>query len=139
MNTKTTIATLICIGSMVGSSSLIYGQVEAVAGVNYQQVATLKWYPAIQTGTNTFALGNTPEGVAFDGANIWVSNVNSSTVTKLRAADGAAVVNTCSTGAIRPFPRHSAYGSAKWALRGFTQIAAAELAASGIRVNAVFP
>jgi 3alpha(or 20beta)-hydroxysteroid dehydrogenase len=57
----------------------------------------------------------------------------------LRAADGAAVVNTCSTGAIRPFPRHSAYGSAKWALRGFTQAAAAELASSGIRVNAVFP
>jgi 3alpha(or 20beta)-hydroxysteroid dehydrogenase len=42
-------------------------------------------------------------------------------------------------GAIRPFPRHSAYGSAKWALRGFTQVAAAELATSGIRVNAVLP
>lgn len=61
------------------------------------------------------------------------------TLDLLRAADGAAVVNTCSTGAIRPFPRHSAYSSAKWALRGFTQVAAAELAASGIRVNAVFP
>lgn len=57
----------------------------------------------------------------------------------LRAADGAAVVNTCSTGAVRPFPNHAAYGSAKWALRGFTQIAAAELAPSGIRVNAVLP
>ena len=61
------------------------------------------------------------------------------TLDQLRAAEGAAVVNTCSTGAIRPFPRHSAYGSAKWALRGLTQVAAAELAASGIRVNAVFP
>jgi 3alpha(or 20beta)-hydroxysteroid dehydrogenase len=61
------------------------------------------------------------------------------TFEQLRAADNAAIVNTCSTGAIRPFPRHSAYGSAKWALRGLTQIAAAELAASGIRVNAVFP
>ena len=57
----------------------------------------------------------------------------------LRAADGAAVVNTCSTGALRAFPNHVAYGSAKWALRGLTQIAAAELTASGIRVNAVFP
>jgi 3alpha(or 20beta)-hydroxysteroid dehydrogenase len=57
----------------------------------------------------------------------------------LRRADGAAVVNTCSTGAIRAFPNHSAYGSSKWALRGLTQIAAAELAPSGIRVNAVFP
>lgn len=57
----------------------------------------------------------------------------------LREADGAAVVNTCSTGAIRPFPNHAAYGSSKWALRGLTQVAAAELAPSGIRVNAVFP
>jgi 3alpha(or 20beta)-hydroxysteroid dehydrogenase len=61
------------------------------------------------------------------------------TLDQLRGAEGAAVVNTCSTGAIRPFPQHSAYGSAKWALRGLTQIAAAELAPSGIRVNAVFP
>ncbi len=48
-------------------------------------------------------------------------------------------MNTCSTGAIRPFPNHAAYGSSKWALRGLTQAAAAELAASSIRVNAVFP
>ena len=49
------------------------------------------------------------------------------------------IVNICSTGAIHPFPRHAAYGSAKWALRGLTQNAAAELAPFGIRVNAVFP
>ena len=60
-------------------------------------------------------------------------------VEHLRGADGAAIVNTCSTGAIRPFPFHAAYGSSKWALRGLTQIAAAELAGDGIRVNAVFP
>ncbi len=57
----------------------------------------------------------------------------------LRAAEGAAIVNTCSTGAIRPFPNHAAYGSSKWALRGLTQAAAAELAPAGVRVNAVFP
>ena len=57
----------------------------------------------------------------------------------LRAAKGAAIVNTCSTGAIRPFPNHIAYGSSKWALRGLTQAVAAELAPAGIRVNAVFP
>lgn len=57
----------------------------------------------------------------------------------LRDADGAAIVNTCSTGAIRPFPHHSAYGSSKWALRGLTQVAAVELAPAGIRVNSVFP
>lgn len=58
---------------------------------------------------------------------------------QLRGSAGAAIVNTCSTGAIRPFPGHAAYGSSKWALRGLTQNAAAELAADGIRVNAVFP
>lgn len=57
----------------------------------------------------------------------------------LRDEDGAAIVNTCSTGAIRPFPNHCAYGSSKWALRGLTQVVAAELAPAGIRVNAVFP
>ncbi|MGE2690757.1 SDR family NAD(P)-dependent oxidoreductase [Mycolicibacterium pulveris] len=57
----------------------------------------------------------------------------------LRAADGAAIVNTCSTGAMRAFPHHAAYGSSKWALRGLTQIAAAELVRDEIRVNAVFP
>ncbi|HEY5841689.1 MAG TPA: SDR family oxidoreductase [Mycobacterium sp.] len=57
----------------------------------------------------------------------------------LSEAEGASIVNTCSTGAIRPFPNHAAYGSSKWALRGLTQIAAAELASSGIRVNAVLP
>jgi 3alpha(or 20beta)-hydroxysteroid dehydrogenase len=57
----------------------------------------------------------------------------------LRRAEGAAIVNTVSTGAIRPFPNHTAYGSSKWALRGLTQTVAAELAPAGIRVNAVFP
>ncbi len=58
---------------------------------------------------------------------------------QLCAAEGAAIVNTCSTGAIRPFPKNIAYGSSKWALRGLTQAVAAELAPAGIRVNAVFP
>jgi 3alpha(or 20beta)-hydroxysteroid dehydrogenase len=57
----------------------------------------------------------------------------------LRGAANASIVNICSTGALRPFPQHTAYGSSKWALRGLTQTVAAELAPSGIRVNAVFP
>lgn len=61
------------------------------------------------------------------------------TLEYLRASEGAAIVNTCSTGAMRAFPNHAAYGSSKWALRGLTQVAAAELAPSGVRVNAVFP
>lgn len=88
------------------------------------------------------ALGDeTPEG--FEGS--WRFNCLgpflgiSAALEHLRRAEGAAIVNTVSTGAIRPFPTHAAYGSSKWALRGLTQIAAAELAPAGIRVNAVFP
>jgi len=61
------------------------------------------------------------------------------TLQQLRGVQGAAIVNICSTGAIRSFPHHTAYGSSKWALRGLTRNAAAELAVFGIRVNAVFP
>lgn len=57
----------------------------------------------------------------------------------LRSAERAAIVNTCSTGAIRAFTHHAAYASSKWALRGLTQVTAAELGPDGIRVNAVFP
>ncbi|NUQ47215.1 MAG: hypothetical protein HUU22_14420, partial [Phycisphaerae bacterium] len=53
-----------------------------------QQISLLRWYDAIQTG-QTFAVGSNPYGVAFDGANIWVTNSGSSNVTKLRASDGA--------------------------------------------------
>ena len=59
---------------------------------NPLQIATLRWYEAIQTG-NTVTVAN-PYAVAFDGANIWVTNQASTTVTKLRASDGACV-GTC--------------------------------------------
>ena len=38
-----------------------------------------------------FNVGSEPEGITFDGANIWVSNRASNTVTKLRASDGAVL------------------------------------------------
>ncbi len=53
--------------------------------------------------------------------------------------EGAAVVNTSSTSAVRGFPNHAAYAASKWALRGLNQVAALEFAADGIRVNAVLP
>ena len=45
-----------------------------------------------------FTVGRGPEGVAFDGANIWVANFLSNNVTKLRASDGG-FVGTFSVGA----------------------------------------
>ena len=39
----------------------------------------------------TFAVGSAPEGVAFDGTNIWVANTTSNNVTKLAASSGAVL------------------------------------------------
>ena len=46
------------------------------------QIALLRWYEANESGA-TFNVGSHPYGVAFDGANIWVTNQDSGTVTKL--------------------------------------------------------
>jgi len=54
-------------------------------------LALLRWYPAIQTGLQFAIPGEYPTGVAFDGANIWVTNNNSNTVTKLQASDGTVL------------------------------------------------
>jgi hypothetical protein len=62
-----------------------------VGGPNPQQVALLKWYPAIQTPIS-FSVGNAPLDIAFDGANMWVVNGADDTVSVLRASDGAHVM-----------------------------------------------
>ena len=57
-----------------------------------QQIALLKWYTAITGTSSTFAVGSGPEALAFDGANIWVANLGSNTVSVLRASDGFHVM-----------------------------------------------
>lgn len=39
----------------------------------------------------TYAVGISPQSVAFDGTNVWVANVNSNNVTKLVASTGITV------------------------------------------------
>lgn len=57
---------------------------------NPQLVALLRWYDA--NTVTAFATGGVgPRGVAFDGANIWVANYDSNTVTKLNAATGGSI------------------------------------------------
>jgi hypothetical protein len=60
----------------------------AGASFNPVHLAQLRWYGALQGGPD-FAVGNAPVGVAFDGANIWVTNRTDNSVTKHRASDGA--------------------------------------------------
>jgi hypothetical protein len=56
---------LICgVALVLGAGAMGWAQVSAGI-VNYEKVALLKWYPANQT--TTFTVGNSPEGVAFDG------------------------------------------------------------------------
>jgi len=45
------------------------------------QIAILHWYDA--NLTTSFSVGSAPTGVAFDGANIWVANFSSNSVSKL--------------------------------------------------------
>jgi DNA-binding beta-propeller fold protein YncE len=56
----------------------------------------------------TFAVGNLPQSVVFDGVNIWVTNFSSNTVTKLRASDGALLGNF----ATGQFPEGAAFDGA---------------------------
>jgi len=141
----------------LNSTAASFGE-ERVAAISLDVTSAEQWAEAVAAvvdrfGSLTTLVNNagvlhraaltdeTPEG--FEGS--WRVNCLGpflgikASVEHLRNADGASIVNTCSTGALRPFPNHVAYGSSKWALRGLTQIAAAELAASGIRVNAVLP
>lgn len=157
---------LVADGYRVTAADLLIDEIKAsaaefgdqVLGVELDVTSAEQWQAAVQATVDRFgglnALVNnagvlhrasiseeTPAG--FESA--WRVNCLGpflglqSALEPLRQAEGAAVVNTCSTGAVRPFPHHAAYGSSKWALRGLTQLAAAELGRDGIRVNAVFP
>lgn len=57
----------------------------------------------------------------------------------LKAGGGGAIVNISSTAGAMGYPGHVAYGSAKWALRGLTRVAALELGDDRVRVNCVLP
>lgn len=85
-----TAAGLVC-GACVSAPELDFDpatqpELDAVAALNPRQVATLRWYEAHEPVA--FAVGDGPFGVAFDGANVSVTNTVSDTVSKLRASDG---------------------------------------------------
>jgi hypothetical protein len=57
----------------------------AGGGLNLTRVALLGWDPA--SGV-TFPVPGGPTAIAFDGANIWVTNPGNNTVTHVRSSDG---------------------------------------------------
>lgn len=58
---------------------------------------------------------------------------------RMAAGPGGSIVNVSSTAGVTGFTGHGAYGVTKWALRGLTKVAAAELAELAIRVNCLIP
>jgi 3alpha(or 20beta)-hydroxysteroid dehydrogenase len=57
----------------------------------------------------------------------------------LRRSGSPSIVNMSSGSGMAGFANQTAYASTKWAVRGVTRCAAAELAPYGIRVNSVHP
>jgi 3alpha(or 20beta)-hydroxysteroid dehydrogenase len=60
-------------------------------------------------------------------------------VPAMKAASSGSIVNISSLAGLRGTNMPLAYAATKWAVRGMSRAAAAELAPHGIRVNAVFP
>jgi len=60
-------------------------------------------------------------------------------VEPMKARKGGSIVNVASVSAMRHIPGQFAYAGSKWAVRGLSGCAAAELGRFGIRVNAVHP
>jgi len=60
-------------------------------------------------------------------------------VPAMERSGGGAIVNISSVAGLRGSPKAIAYSATKWALRGMTKAAAADLAPRNIRVNSVHP
>lgn len=60
-------------------------------------------------------------------------------VPAMERAGGGSIVNISSVAGLRGSPNAFAYSATKWALRGMTKAAAADLAGRNIRVNSVHP
>lgn len=80
-----------CAALLSGQSSVASSQeregchVSALPNVN--QLALLRWYGA--NVVTTFMIGGRPNGIAFDGQNMWVVGGPANSVSKIRANDGA--------------------------------------------------
>ena len=113
------------------TQSTAAGSGAAGAGVNFQQIALLQWFPVYQSAS--FTTGTNPDGVAFDGADIWVVNHGSNTVSKLAASTGQVLGTYSSQGSN---PEAIAFDGANiWVTSGTGNTVAKLLASTGALVN----
>ena len=102
-------------------------------GGNPLKIALLKWYAA--NLATSFKVGQNPYAVAFDGANVWVTNNGDSTLSKLRASDGANL----GTFNVGPNPMGMAFDGANiWVVNSFHNTVT-KLRASDGKVLGTFP
>ena len=95
--------------------------------------AAIHWVRAIEDET-VESLRRSWE-VNFLGTYLGVRSV----IAPMRRRGGGSIVNISSIAGLSGLAWNSAYGSSKWAVRGFAKTAAAELGVDGIRVNSVHP
>jgi len=100
---------------------------------NPAQVALLRWYPINQT-TN-FTVGNATDGMAFDGAAMWVVSNGDNTVIKMRASDGT-ILGTFPVGSKPAFVAFD--GANVWVTNSQSQ-SVTEIRASDGTVLGTFP
>jgi YVTN family beta-propeller protein len=79
----------------VAVALLLFSAQPLEAAENAKDIAVLHWYLADQAAS--LSEGSFPQGIAFDGASIWVTNKLNGTVTKLLVSDGE-VLGTFSAG-----------------------------------------
>jgi len=110
--------------------------VAAGAGINPLRVALLRWY-SVNQARATFSLGEGAggAGAVFDGVHVWVASPNLSTVTRLRACDGA----DGGTFAAGPGPNWLAFDGANIWVTNFSENTVTRLRASDGAINGVFP
>lgn len=88
-------------------STLTISTNNSVPQYNPNQIALLRWYDINRSG-NSFPTGTSPNGIAFDGAHLWVANAGENTVSKIRASDGMGL----GTFAVGTEPRRVAFDGA---------------------------
>lgn len=75
----------------------------------------------------------------FDVVYFGPAEVTQAVLPVLRAQGHGTIVQMSSLGGLRTYPGYGAYNSAKWALEGYSEVLASELAPLGIRVLIVEP